>query len=240
MNTVFFDLDGTMLPLDQELFVKAYIKTIAGKFSLPPYNLNRERFVNALLSGTEAMSENDGSITNEKRFWQVFSKELGMNVKEIYSKDFDDFYANEFLTLEKITKKTKYTKLVLDVLKSKGYNLVAATNPLFPPTATKARLNWAGADYDDFILVTAYDNCSFCKPNIKYYEEVLSIINKKPQECLMVGNDVDEDMCVKDLGFSEYLITDCLINRNKKDILKYRNGTYYDFYNFVQQLPSVQ
>ena len=46
----------------------------------------------------------------------------------------------------------------------------------------------------------------------------------------MIGNDVDEDMCASRLGFSTYLITDCLINRKDKNINVYNHGTFEDFF----------
>lgn len=55
----------------------------------------------------------------------------------------------------------------------------------------------------------------------------------------MVGNDVNEDMCAAALGVDTYLITDCLINSKNKDISAYRHGSFDDFQQFVQKLPSL-
>lgn len=51
----------------------------------------------------------------------------------------------------------------------------------------------------------------------------------------MIGNDVEEDMCTEKLGFDTYLITDCLLNRENKDISCYRNGSFEEFYNYLTQ-----
>ena len=88
----------------------------------------------------------------------------------------------------------------VNALKDRGYRLVLATNPIFPLVATKNRASWAGLSVDDFELCTTYENSSFCKPNIKYYGEILSKLGMAPEECLMVGNDVDEDMIAEKLG----------------------------------------
>ena len=55
-----------------------------------------------------------------------------------------------------------------------------------------------------------------------------------PEECLMVGNDVDEDMCVECLGMKVFLITDNLINKNNKDINAYPNGSFDDLAEYIK------
>ena len=42
----------------------------------------------------------------------------------------------------------------------------------------------------------------------------------------MVGNDVGEDMVVEALGMQVFLLTDCLINTQKKDITAYPHGSF--------------
>ena len=51
----------------------------------------------------------------------------------------------------------------------------------------------------------------------------------------MVGNDVDEDMCAEKLGFDTYLITDTIVNRENKDYSQYKNGSFEEFYEFLQK-----
>ena len=51
----------------------------------------------------------------------------------------------------------------------------------------------------------------------------------------MIGNDVDEDMCAAMLGFDTYLITDTIVNRENKDYSQYKNGSFEDFYEFLQK-----
>lgn len=239
MNTVFFDLDGTLLPLNQEEFVKSYFSLVAGVFAKEPYSYDPQALVKGIAKGTAAMVSNDGSVSNMERFWQVFAENVDKNIRK-YEKDFDAFYSNEFLKLRNITKQNKYTLECVNILKDKGYTLVAATNPLFPKAATAQRLSWAGVSYDDFEYVTTYDNCSYCKPSLDYYRGILKNIGKKPQDCLMVGNDVIEDMCTEKIGFNTYLVTDCLINPEKADISRYNNGSFEDFYRYVNDLPRVE
>ena len=99
--------------------------------------------------------------------------------------------------------------------------------------ATKARIRWAGCNPDDFKYITAYENSRFSKPNLKYYEEVLEKTGYKPEEVIMVGNDVREDMIVNKLGIDSYLITDCLLNLDNEDINKYKHGNFEEIMNLV-------
>lgn len=42
----------------------------------------------------------------------------------------------------------------------------------------------------------------------------------------MVGNDVSEDMVAKRVGMQVFLLTDCLINKENRDISLYPNGSF--------------
>ena len=77
-NAIFFDLDGTLLPMDLEEFIQTYFGLLARQ--LPQYDT--KRMLSALWQGTKAMMVNDGSMTNESRFWDVFSAHLGPAIRE--------------------------------------------------------------------------------------------------------------------------------------------------------------
>jgi len=57
---------------------------------------------------------------------------------------------------------------------------------------------------------------------------------------MMVGNDVQEDMCIKALGSQTYLITDHMINRqsDKSSNVDYE-GSYKSFLEYAKSLDSV-
>ncbi|MCI7221168.1 MAG: HAD family hydrolase, partial [Erysipelotrichaceae bacterium] len=50
------------------------------------------------------------------------------------------------------------------------------------------------------------------------YEDICNRLDLDPKDCIMIGNDVDEDMVAKELGMKFFLLTDCLINKNNKKI----------------------
>ena len=117
--------------------------------------------------------------------------------------------------------------LLIKGLKSAGYKLVVATNPLFPLFVQRERISWTGADPDDFDWITSYENSHYSKPNPAYYREILEQIGSLPDNSLMVGNDVREDMeAAASVGIRGFLMTEYLINREDKDISGYPQGGF--------------
>ena len=51
----------------------------------------------------------------------------------------------------------------------------------------------------------------------------------------MVGNDVTEDMAAQEAGMSVFLITDCMINRENKDISVYPHGSFEQLAEYVKK-----
>lgn len=223
IKMILFDLDGTLLPMDQEVFVKTYFGLLAKK--LAPYGYEPDKLIQAVWAGTAAMVKNDGKESNEERFWQTFAQVYGVDAKKDIAV-FDDFYRNEFAGVKEVCGYHPKAAETVRVLKEKGFRVALATNPIFPQIATAQRIRWTGLAPEDFELFTTYENSHYCKPNLSYYEEVLERLGVTPQECLMVGNDVSEDMIAEKLGMKVFLLTDCLINKEDKDISVYPSGSF--------------
>jgi FMN phosphatase YigB (HAD superfamily) len=134
----------------------------------------------------------------------------------------------------------KCIKESVSILKLKGYTVVLATNPLFPEKAIHHRIRWAGFEPEDFSYISTFEKNHYCKPELKYYEEILKDIDKKPYDCLMVGNDVEEDIIAKKLGLTTYLITNNILHRTDEEIITDYSGEYEDFYKFASELPYVK
>ena len=69
-----------------------------------------------------------------------------------------------------------------------------------------------------------------------YYRDILNKMGLKAEECLMVGNDVSEDMVARDLGMQVFLLTDCIINKENKDISQYPNGSFPELLAYIRAL----
>lgn len=223
ITTILFDLDGTLVPMDQEIFVKDYFTKIAVKMA--PLGYNPKLLLDATWKGTAAMIRNDGSKLNAEVFWEVFASILGERVLQD-KPHFDEFYEKEFDSVKAVCGYNPQAAQTVHRLKKAGYKVALATNPVFPTRATELRIGWAGLQPEDFELFTTYDNIGYCKPNTDYFREVARRLGVQPEECLMVGNDVSDDMPAEQLGMKVFLLTDCLINKDRVDISRYPNGNF--------------
>lgn len=213
LKAVFFDLDGTLLPLDEEKFTKLYFGLMCQRMA--PFGYNPEELINVIWSGTKKMYLNDGTKTNEEVFWDEFVKFYG--VDKLKDKDtVDEFYKEEFRKTKEGCDENPY---VLDIIKCcHDLNLltILSTNPIFPKEGTKTRMSFIGLKESDFDFITTYENSSFCKPNPKYFEMLLKKFNLKSDEVIVFGNNTYEDgECAYSVGIKCYMVGDYIINHPK-------------------------
>ena len=146
------------------------------------------------------------------------------------------FYYNEFNSVAAVCGKNPLVPLVISELKGRGHRVAVATNPLFPLKANERRLAWAGLLLSDFEYCTCYENSVYCKPKLEYYKGILDILGVSPEECIMVGNDVREDMVARELGMGVFLITDYIINVENQDINVFPHGSWEDFREYIEKI----
>ena len=209
IKLVCFDLDGTLLPMDQGRFIKGYIEALAAKVaSVTP----AQPFVKALLGATEALvRQPEAGQKNEERFWRQFYRRLPLP-ENVLKPLIDEFYRQDFDRLQKETCTAAAAAQAVKAVKEAGRTAVLATNPLFPRLAVEKRVAWAGIAIEEFSHITTYESEYYCKPDVRYYQDVLNRQGVLPEECLMVGNDVEEDLVAGTIGVQTVLVTDCLIN----------------------------
>lgn len=232
INTVLFDLDGTLLPMDQEVFTREYLSSIskkAGQIGYEPMTMS-----SALLTGLVAMVRNSGTHTNEDAFWDTFAYIYGEDARKDAAL-FEEYYKNEYQNLKKICHKQVLAAGLIRELKDMGIRVILATNPTFPRIATESRVRWAGLDPNDFEYISSYENSHYCKPNTEYYREIIGKLGLSPERCLMVGNDVQEDMITTRIGMDAFLVTDCLINPHHENIAQYLHGNFADMAAYVKK-----
>ena len=91
-KTVLFDLDGTLLPMDQDAFTKGYFTLLVQK--LAPHGYDPAALVDNIWAGTAVMVANDGTRTNEEAFWSKLVHIYGEKVRQDIPL-FDAFYREE-------------------------------------------------------------------------------------------------------------------------------------------------
>ena len=233
---ILFDLDGTLLPMDQDEFIGAYFKALLKKLiflGLPGSSAEEQQALGKTVwACTHAMMSNDGTCTNEERFFSTFSTLTGIDIAPL-KEEFDRFYINEFEAVSAVCGRNPLVRETIDRLKAEGYRVAVATNPLFPLKANERRLAWAGLSLSDFEYCTCYENLSVCKPKLEYYRAILEHLGVSAEECVMVGNDVREDMVARKLGMDVFLITDYLLNKDGENIENYPHGSWKDFQSYI-------
>ena len=143
LTTILFDLDGTLLPMDNDAFTKGYFKLLAGK--LAPCGYEPKQLVDAVWAGTAAMVRNDGTRTNEEAFWTKFTGVFGEKALEDKPL-FDAFYAEDFHAAQGFCGFNPQAAIAVHSVKERGLRVALATNLIFPAVATESRIRWAGLE----------------------------------------------------------------------------------------------
>ena len=232
-QAILFDLDGTLLPMHEPTFVACFYKALVDYVS--PLGASPAQVGEVLKGSLMHVLANDGSRSNRQayeEFYQAYYKASGLMIDIA---QMERFYTHEFdhRVRESCGCDPMAAELVT-YIKSLKMPMVVATNPFFPRAASYARLGWAGLNPADFTEITTYEDYHYCKPNLMYYKELFARIGFDPQRCLMVGNNVDEDMIAEKLGCDVFLVTRNLINAKNADISVYPRGSLEDLLIYLK------
>ncbi len=236
IRAILFDLDGTLVHYDFDTFVKEYLVALGAKLANV---VEPGRLVRQVMKSTDAMVRNlDPRKTNREVFAEDFFPAIGIP-EDVLMPVFDDFYRSDFPQIKDRLgiRAHPAARRMIERLISRGLEVVIATNPVFPLIAIEERMRWGGLEGLPYRLVTSYETMHFCKPNREYYEEVLSLIGRKPEECFMVGNDVEEDLVAGTLGMKTYLVEDFLLDRGRAKNHPDFRGTFEELVDFMERGP---
>ena len=190
LTTLLFDLDGTLLDMDEEAFVPLYMKSVAK--AMAKYGLDPQKMIQALKAGSEAMFNNNGPELNRDVLFKIMSDTFGFDIRE-YEDRFDDYYRTTFDEAAVTTHPKEGMEELLKHWKDLGYRLVLASNPVFPVSAMEERLKWAGIDPKLFDDISSYSTSTCSKRSPNFFMETAKRLGVTPEECMMIGNSVDED-----------------------------------------------
>jgi len=204
LKAVLFDLDNTLILFEEEKFLLGYYPVLSARFAgvFPD-----GQFAEKLLKATVVLRDNDGSKINRELFLGVFCDGLKVSRDEVWSR-FEQFFSLDFDLFKDAVTAAPGAGEVFRHVKGRGLKIVVATNPIWPLVVQKKRLAWAGLGDIGIDLITHIDNMSYCKPQLGYFRQICELINLKPEECLMVGDDPANDMVAAKIGIKTYQATD--------------------------------
>jgi FMN phosphatase YigB (HAD superfamily) len=189
VRAVLLDLDGTLLPIDFEVFFAKYVKRLVGWYHAKMGIDIRT----ALRAATDQMMRNTGPDTNADVFWSTAAPMLSRTVDELLE-SYAEFLRLEGPLLKEDVKADPAAASVVAACRAAGKRVVLATSPVFERSMLELRLSWADLDPATFDLVTTIREMRACKPNVAYFREIAERLDVEPADCLMVGNDVTMDL----------------------------------------------
>lgn len=233
-KAIFFDLDGTLLPMEQGEFTRVYFHGLCGAVS--EFGVDPKKIVEYLWAGVGAMVKNDGSCVNIDAFSRGFSAVCDLPLDR-FCVLADNFYVTDFNLAKRVTKENPQAKPLIEKLRSKGYTLVLATNPIFPLCAQRTRMSWVGLTPSDFDYVSSYETDRYAKPNPNYYLDLCRRVGVDPSEAIMIGNDVEEDMfAASSAGLDVFLVDDFKIPSKVREY----TGDHGSFSDIMKKIESYE
>lgn len=236
VNTILFDLDGTLLEMQTDPFVKSYLKEL-GRYVGDKYDA--QKLLALIWDATKAMiMSQEPEKTNEQVFIEYFQAHGEWDKAELWP-IFDAFYREVFPTLSHLTHPSPWAKKIVEAAKQQGFRIAVATNPVFPRDAIHHRLAWINMTADDFELVTVYEESHFTKPNPGYFAEICDKLGADPSSCVMVGNHMQEDMVASKLGLKTFLVTNWMEDRGEPQYPVDQRGTLEELYTAISERSGV-
>lgn len=197
MKLVLFDLDKTLLDINFDEFLKSYFALLIPK--LTKILKDKDPLKILQISVDYMIYEKNGEL-NVDKFYKKFV-ELSQVERDFLKNIFLDFYINDFPKLKVFGKPREGGRETVLKLIEMGYEVVIATNSIFPEIAIKQRIDWANLSDINFPLITTMENMHYAKPNVEYYVEILEKLNGTPKDTIMIGDDLEMDILpAKKLG----------------------------------------
>lgn len=205
-KAILFDLDGTLINDSMETFLPPYFSALTKKLA---HLVAPEKLIAQLNASTRAMVTNaDPTRTLADTFAADFFPRIGL-ARETVMPLFDDFYAREYRDLRAFVNPIPEARAVVHRAIETRWPVVIATMPVFPLVAVQQRLEWGKLADFAYALITSYENMRASKPNPAYYREIAEKIGCPPEECVMVGNEVQNDILpARRVGMKTFWVTD--------------------------------
>lgn len=222
IKAVLFDLDGTLNRVNNKEFGDRYYHLLSKHFKVS--GLTEQQVADEFRAAARTIIFCEKPANLQSLYYSYIREKLGIDFEKS-PELFEDFLENTHPKLFEVFGKREEAGGVVKQLKAEGYKLALATNPLFNRSTIDRRMAFSGVDGNDFDLVTTFDWCTATKPSPEYYLQIAEKLGVSPQECLMVGNDVRNDMQARFAGMQVLLLPDSLENRDGEDYSQLATAT---------------
>ncbi|HSF71114.1 MAG TPA: HAD family hydrolase [Methylotenera sp.] len=208
IKAVLLDMDNTLLVNPDIIFAKAFLEQFDQHMK---QQLQVEQASVGFRQAIQRMSQaRDGSESNIALILRTLCEFMQRDTETIQAA-WESFYAEKYPTLREYISTVAGASDLIQKLVADGFQVVIATNPIYPETAIKQRMVWANLPTDDnlYTLITHAENMHSAKPNPAYFAEILKYIGVEPHEALMVGDSLKSDIIpAQTLGIHTYQIHD--------------------------------
>ncbi len=189
IKAVLLDMDNTLLFNPDMAFAQNFIALFERHFVEAGFTNVRDNLRTAI----QAMgSEQKGNITNLNLALDIIGKDNVDYAKRVLN----SFYTEVYPNLKQCVKPIEGVSELIYRLKEMELEIVIATNPIYPEIAVRQRMKWANLPLEDdlYHLITSADTMHFAKPDPAFYAEILGRVGVEPDETIMVGDSLRNDI----------------------------------------------
>lgn len=193
IKAVLLDLDNTLLHNPDrhwvQTFREGWDRHFAACFGISEASVALRGAIGQLNDCNHAL------LSNAELMLDELARQLPLTSEET-ARALDHFYAGPYHSFRETTAPMAGAAELVEALLNQNFLLAIATNPLFPESATIARVNWAGlGNYiSEFAFVTNSENMHFAKPNPAYFAETIARVGVEPDEALVIGDSLTNDI----------------------------------------------
>ncbi len=208
IEAVLFDLDGTLLDIDLQVFLREYFDALGPALS-GVLGVPTDAVLDAVMQATAAMCAPHEGQTNMSVFNEAFTAATGTRIDAPDVLDaIETFYRVTFPSLRSTHGPRPGAEECVATARALGLRTALATNPIFPRVAIVERLRWAGLETGSFDHLTSYETSEACKPLPRYFRQIAEDLGVPAESCLMVGDDPILDMAAADVGMQTFYVGD--------------------------------
>lgn len=225
LKAILFDLDGTLLDLDGDAFLEAYIDGLSHE--LHPW-VSEAAFRQALWSAAvAAMTKSHPNSTNQEVLVQSLGEQLDVSPGDLLQR-IEHFNHTKVHSVLPGGQPRPGARHAVEAAQSLGLKVAVATTPIYGAPVIQERLRRARLDDIHWDLIATDRFCS-TKPHPDFFREVALRLDVAPDDCLMVGDDAFNDLSASNVGMATFYV-----GRSMGGLQVGDQGTLFDVQRLLQ------